>query len=71
MRTYEITPRAETLGGGWSLKLYESGQEMGGGVYPPVHDPLTPDFDGAWQDAQEEAESWIGADIPSENPGQF
>lgn len=39
-RTYEIKPRADNLGGGWNLKLYEDGQEAGGGVFPiPEEDP--------------------------------
>lgn len=39
-RTYEITERPATLGGGWNLKLYEDGDEAGGGVFPlPQGDP--------------------------------
>jgi len=31
---YEIVPRAEDLGGGWELKMYESDEEVGGIAYP-------------------------------------
>jgi hypothetical protein len=34
--SYEITPRPVELGGGWRLRLLEDGQEVGGGVFPPV-----------------------------------
>lgn len=58
MRTYQIDPRQPALGGGWNLKLLEYGQEMGGGVFPPVqHDD--PEFDQAYQDALDEAQIWI------------
>jgi hypothetical protein len=33
-RRYEIHPRPVGLGAGWSLKLIENGQEVGGGVFP-------------------------------------
>lgn len=36
--TYEITPRATELGGGWNLRLLEDGEEVGGGVFPVVAD---------------------------------
>lgn len=39
-RSYEISPRPQDLGGGWNLKLYENGQEAGGGAFPvPADDP--------------------------------
>ena len=31
--SFEVSPRLEALGGGWSLKLYEGKDEMGGGVF--------------------------------------
>lgn len=31
-RSYEIAPRSSDLGGGWTLTLFEDGQEAGGGV---------------------------------------
>lgn len=57
MRTYEIQPRPEGLGGGWSLKLFEGGEEMGGGVFPPIESD-DPTFDQAYQDAIDEGENW-------------
>lgn len=33
-RVYEITPRPESLSGGWKLTLLEDGEEAGGGVFP-------------------------------------
>ena len=57
-RTYQIDPRPPELGGGWTLKLLEDGEEMGGGVFPPVPSDA-PDFDQAYQDAIEEGENWM------------
>ena len=57
-RTYQIDPRPAELGGGWSLKLFENGEEMGGGVFPPVAGD-EPEFDQAYQDAIDEGEGWI------------
>jgi hypothetical protein len=56
-RTYQIEPRPAELGGGWTLKLSENGEEMGGGVFPPVMTPEH-DFDQAYQDAMDEGEEW-------------
>lgn len=56
-RTYQIEPRPTELGGGWSLKLSENGEEMGGGVFPPVIAP-DHDFDEAYQNAIDEGEEW-------------
>lgn len=58
MRTYQIDPRPAELGGGWSLKLFEDGEEMGGGVFPPVPTLEQPDFDQAYQDTMDEGEAW-------------
>ncbi|MEX3583235.1 MAG: hypothetical protein VB137_12735 [Burkholderia sp.] len=32
--SYQIDPRHADLGGGWRLRLLESGEEVGGGVLP-------------------------------------
>lgn len=32
--SYQIDPRPADLGGGWRLHLLESGEEVGGGVFP-------------------------------------
>lgn len=58
-RTYQIDPRPSELGGGWSLKLFEGSEEMGGGVFPPVPTQEQPDFDQAYQDALDEGEDWL------------
>ncbi len=34
MNSYEINPRPTELGGGWRLRLFEDGEEVGGGVFP-------------------------------------
>lgn len=36
--SFEVTPRPDSLGGGWKLKLYEGKEEMGGGVFEPGDD---------------------------------
>jgi hypothetical protein len=62
VRTYQINPRPPELGGGWNLKFYEDGEEMGGGVFPPVPTPEQPEFDQAYQDALDEGEDWAQSD---------
>lgn len=59
MRTYQIDPRPSALGGGWSLKLFENGEGMGGGVFPSMPMPDQPHYDQAYQDALEEGEGWV------------
>jgi len=59
MRTYEVKPRSEKLGGGWTLKLYDDGLELGGGIFPPMPNTDDPEFDEAYQDAIDEGEQWI------------
>lgn len=58
-RTYQIEPRPAELGGGWSLKLSENGEEMGGGVFPNVPTDDESDFDQAYQSAIDKGEDWI------------
>jgi hypothetical protein len=36
--SYEILPRPVELGGGWRLRMFEDGKEVGGGVFPIVLD---------------------------------
>jgi hypothetical protein len=31
---YEVAPRAEALGGGYHLRLFDGDEEVGGGVFP-------------------------------------
>ncbi len=69
-RTYEIKPRPANLGGGWCLKMFEDGEEMGRGYYPLFRQdrPLGVDEDEvdfvtkdllAEAEAQADGESWI------------
>ena len=69
-RSYEIKPRPAHLGGGWCLKMFEDGEEMGRGYYPLFRqdrplgvdedevDPVTKDL-FAEAEAQADGESWI------------
>ena len=69
-RSYEIKPRPAHLGGGWCLKMFEDGEEMGRGYYPLFRqdrplgvdedevDPVTKDL-LAEAEAQADGESWI------------
>ena len=68
-RSYEIKPRPAHLGGGWCLKMFEDGEEMGRGYYPLFRqdrplgvdedevDPVTKDL-FAEAEAQADGESW-------------
>lgn len=67
--SYEITPRSRHLGGGWRLRLFDDGQEVGGGVFPrdayllaDDGDALDPSTDtptlAAYEDALAVAEMW-------------
>lgn len=69
-RSYEIKPRPAHLGGGWCLKMFEDGEEMGRGYYPLFRQdrPLGVDEDEvdlvtkdlfAEAEAQADGESWI------------
>jgi plasmid rolling circle replication initiator protein Rep len=60
-RSYEISPRAPELGGGWRLRLIEDGEEVGGGVFPPVADIEDAEqaFVSAFENAKAEATSWL------------
>jgi hypothetical protein len=53
-RTYEINPRGLNLG--FRLKLYEDGEEMGGGIF--CVDDKTTEAE-AYNDAMAEAEGWV------------
>ena len=53
---FTITPRAERVGGGWRLQLFEDGQEVAGGMYP-VTEEMT--RDDAHADAMADGEAWL------------
>lgn len=55
-RTYQIDP---IEGGGWRLKLYEDGEEAGGGRGE----------DDDYQDLIEAGEQFVGIDASSMQPG--
>lgn len=59
--SYEINPRPVELGGGWKLRLLEDGQEVGGGVFPPVDgiEDATEVLQAAYDDAEAEAYEWL------------
>lgn len=60
--SYEILPRPDNLGGGWRLRLLEDGEEVGGGVFPPVKEPGITREDAladAFADAETEAYEWL------------
>lgn len=54
--TYEITPRARELGGGWKLRMLEDGQEVGGGVFPAVVDEVA--GIAWWNGMREDERAW-------------
>lgn len=59
--SYEITLHPVELGGGWRLRLLEGGEEVGGGVFPPVDgiEDAKEALQAAWEDAEAEAYSWL------------
>lgn len=59
--SYEITPRPAHLGGGWRLRLLENGEEVGGGVFPPVEgiEDAAEALQAAFLDAEETAYDWL------------
>lgn len=59
--SYEINPRPVELGGGWRLRLLEGGDEVGGGLFPPVDgiEDATEALQAAWEDAEAEAYEWL------------
>ena len=62
---YKIEPRTAEFGGGWRLRLFENGDEVGGGVFPLVYYGDYTDDETALQfahdDAQNEGEAWLAS----------
>lgn len=57
---YTIDPRPAALGGGWRLRLLENGEEIGGGVFPPLDiDDARLALDMAYSEALEVATDWL------------
>lgn len=71
--SYEILPRPVELGGGWRLRLLENGEEVGGGVFPPVEgiEDAKEALQAAFDDAEGEAYAWLDSkgveDVPTDN----
>lgn len=61
--SYEINPRSVDVGGGWRLRLLEDGEEVGGGVFPPVEgiEDAKEALQAAFDDAEGEAYAWLGS----------
>lgn len=64
--SYEISPRPAALGGGWRLRLLEDGEEVGGGVFPPVDDIEDAEeaLQAAHNDAMNTALDWLESRQP-------
>jgi hypothetical protein len=56
--SYEIDKRPEELGGGYHLRLFEDGLEVGGGVFPPADDTEAAELD-AHMEANDEGQYWL------------
>jgi hypothetical protein len=58
---YEILPRAAAVGGGWRLRLLDSGEEVGGGIFPAIADD--PRTGMAWWNnlTTDERQHWLKA----------
>jgi hypothetical protein len=60
---YSITSRPDALGGGWRLRLLDDGEEVGGGVFPPVEglDDSQEALQAAHDNAMDEALDWMNS----------
>ena len=63
---YSITSRSDTLGGGWRLRLLDDGEEVGGGVFPPVEgiDDAEEALQAAHDDAMDNALDCMNSHAP-------
>ena len=57
--SYQIESRPVSLGGGWRLRLFEGGEEVGGGVFPVPEGGPAEAVQAAYQDAVCEASLWM------------
>ena len=61
--SYQIDPRPADLGGGWRLRLLESDEEVGGGVFPLAEYTTAENAEEAanyaYEDALAEASAWL------------
>jgi hypothetical protein len=61
---YEVEPRPLDLGGGFRLRLFEGGEEVGGGVFPLDEYPESEREEAekmAFTDAQNEGLDWMAS----------
>ena len=58
-RGYAISPRSDTLGGGWKLTLLEHGKEVGGGVFPILQEDPQAGIDWWNSLSMKEQQNWI------------
>ena len=71
-RGYEIEARDSALGGGWRLRLFEDGEDAGGGVFPlaPYLDEAEGDLvlalDLAHAAAEDVARDWLESQPPAD-----
>jgi hypothetical protein len=63
---YSITSRPDALGGGWRLRLLDDGEEVGGGVFPPVEgiDDAEEALQAAHEAAMDNALDWMNSHAP-------
>lgn len=64
--SYEIDKRPDALGGGYRLRLFEDGQEVGGGVFVPDNDTEPAELDAHMQ-AEDEAQYWLSTRDRADN----
>lgn len=64
---YSITSRPDALGGGWQLRLLDDGEEVGGGVFPPVEgiDDAEEALQAAHDAAMDNALDWMNSHAPA------
>jgi hypothetical protein len=55
----QIEARPATLGGGWRLRFFEDGEEVGGGVIPAADDEESKIV--AFADARCEGDTWLAS----------
>ena len=65
--SYSITSRPDALGGGWRLRLFDDGEEVGGGVFPPASgiEDSEEALQAAHDDAMDNALEWMHSHAPT------
>lgn len=64
---YSITSLPDALGFGWRLRLLDNGEEVGGGVFPPVEgiDDAEEALQAAHDNAMDNALDWMNSRSPA------